>query len=336
MAYSDEIYERASAALSRRRRGAQLEADAHRAEVYSALPEVADLDRAIFSTAISLSKLVLAGSLDFQNSFSELREHNIDLQNRRSALLENADYPFDYTEPKYACPKCGDTGRVGGILCPCYRELCRQEAQKALASCSGGAPCSFENFLLSFYPENGGQMNSRPRKKMEEVLTFCKGWAEDFSLASPSILMMGKTGLGKTHLSVSIAKKVTDKGFGVVYGPAQRLFDALEKERFGRGGGFGDMTMRSLASCDLLIIDDLGAEFSTAFTTAAFGDIVNTRLLEHRPAIISTNLAPPEIVSKYTERTASRLFGEYRTLMFIGEDIRMKKLAARPANESEG
>mgnify|MGYP001499128045 CR=1 FL=1 len=335
MAYSEEIFARASAALSDRRRRAQLEADAHKAEVYAALPEVADLDRAIFSTAVSLSKLVLSGGLDFQSSFSELQEHNIDLQNRRAALLENADYPADYTEPKYVCGKCRDTGRVGGVICSCYRELCRQEARRAIDACTGSSTCSFADFSLAMYPEACPQPGVKPRKKMEEILNFCKGYADDFSASSPSILMMGKTGLGKTHLSLSIAKVVTDRGFGVMYGPAQRLFDKLEKERFGRGGEC-DGAMRSMSECDLLIMDDLGAEFSTSFTNAALGDIVNTRLLEKRPVIISTNLAPAEIVSRYSERTASRMFGEYRTLMFFGEDIRLKRQSGRANEENEG
>ena len=83
--------------------------------------------------------------------------------------------------------------------------------------------------------------------------------------------------------------------------------------------------MRKYTECDLLIIDDLGAEFTSQFTTAAIGNLINERLYEKRPTIISTNLSGKELAERYSERTASRILGEYRKLFFVGEDIRFLK-----------
>lgn len=324
MGYPDYIYERASMELGRRRRTAQLEAKAHLDEVYEALPQIRDMDNALRSSAISLSMLVLSGKANVSGTLDEMREHNLGLQSRRAFLLSNAGYPENYTEPQYSCPLCNDTGRVQGIFCSCYKEQCKREAQKVLDECSGAAPCDFSNFNLDYYPENSPALSISPKKKMAEIFEFCKSYAEKFPGDKKSILMTGKTGLGKTHLSLSIAKAVINKGHGVYYGSAHRVFDKLEKERFVRSQS--EMgTLNSLTQCDLLIIDDLGAEFSTAFTVAAFGDIVNTRLIEQRPTLVSTNLTLGELTSKYTERTASRIFGEYSLLQFIGDDIRVKK-----------
>ena len=135
--------------------------------------------------------------------------------------------------------------------------------------------------------------------------------------------MMGKTGLGKTHLSLSIAKTVIESGFGVVYLPSQKLVSALEREHFSGSGS--DALLRKYTECDLLIIDDLGAEFQSNFAISAIGNLINERLYENRPTIISTNLTGKELADRYSERIASRILGEYRKFFFVGEDIRFLK-----------
>ena len=75
---------------------------------------------------------------------------------------------------------------------------------------------------------------------------------------------------------------------------------------------------------DLLILDDLGTEFLSQFVTAMLYNIINTRLLEGRPTIISTNLSFQEISKRYTDRLTSRLFGGYMHFEFLGRDIRIQ------------
>ena len=82
------------------------------------------------------------------------------------------------------------------------------------------------------------------------------------------IIFTGATGLGKTHLSLAIAQAVINKGYNVVYGAAQRLFSNIEREHFGRSKDPDGTTEDMLAECDLLILDDLGAEFTNNFTIA--------------------------------------------------------------------
>ena len=87
-------------------------------------------------------------------------------------------------------------------------------------------------------------------------------------------------------------------------------------------------TLNSLIECDLLILDDLGAEFSTQFTVSVIYNIVNSRLLGGKPTIISTNLSLIQLETVYTKRTASRILSEYTLLRFDGSDIRQLKTAA--------
>ena len=140
----------------------------------------------------------------------------------------------------------------------------------------------------------------------------------------PACCSGGGTGLGKTHLSLAIANAAIEKGFGVVYGSAQRFAVALEKERFSREDG-GD-TIDSLKDCDLLILDDLGTEFFSAYSNAAIYDVINDRLLSGRPTVISTNLALPGLEERYGQRFTSRIVGGYAMLGFKGKDVRVQKI----------
>ena len=100
----------------------------------------------------------------------------------------------------------------------------------------------------------------------------------------------------------------------------------LEKEHFssGRDNEY-EGSEQAILECNLLVIDDLGAEFPTQFTAAAIGNLINERLCRSLSTIISTNLGANELKTKYSERTASRLLGAYKAIMFTGKDIRFAK-----------
>ena len=169
---------------------------------------------------------------------------------------------------------------------------------------------------------------------MERILFNCMDYAKHFSASSPNLIMMGSTGLGKTHLSLAIARVVIEKGFGVVYGSVNNLIDKLEREHFGREEE--SSTRQSLMECDLLILDDLGTEFRTAFSSAELYNLVNTRQMAHRPTIISTNLTMRELESAYSSRFTSRIIADYVRCLFTGEDIRQKKRMQGASRRPQG
>ncbi|MEG0895115.1 MAG: ATP-binding protein, partial [Oscillospiraceae bacterium] len=149
----------------------------------------------------------------------------------------------------------------------------------------------------------------------------CKLYAEGFSLNSHSVLMIGNTGLGKTHLSSAIAKKVSQNGFSVMYVSYLDLVRNLQSEYFGKSDG---NTMSKVLDADLLILDDLGVEFDSQFNISALYNIINSRT--NKPTIINTNLTAAELEKKYSQRIVSRLLTLYKCLKFTGVDVRYLKL----------
>lgn len=328
MGYSKEIYQAAEQVLSRRRADAQAEAEMRRFDFFTRCPRAEEIERQLSATAIHAAKIVLKQGGDVQSALKNLRESNRSLQQELNMLLQKEHMTPEDLQPKYTCPLCDDTGYRDGKVCDCLRQQLRTEACRKLNATTPLALSTFETFDLDYYSDTPGENGKTPRKHMELVYTFCKRYAEGFSLNSPSLLFLGGTGLSKTHLSLAIANVVLQKGFGVVYDSVHNLMTALEKERFSREPAEDD-TNRTLLSCDLLILDDLGTEFRTQFTTAAIYNLVNTRLMAGRPTIISTNLSTEEMEQYYTRRFVSRVSSSYTRLPFYGRDIRQLKAQER-------
>ncbi len=319
MAYSKETYKKAEQELAQRRNRALAEReDRHRIAVES-VPEILETEERMSAAGLATIKALGMGAVDAKEYIRKLSEINLNAQAQRRMFLKKAGFPEDWLDVHYSCPKCEDKGFVNGIMCDCFKDLLKSLEYEKLCSKLPVGSCRFDNFKLDYYPDGAG---TSPRRRMESVLNYCKTYATDFSRRSPSLLLYGKTGLGKTHLSLAVAGKAVESGYGVIYTSAQNLFNKLEKEKFGRSDG---NTEETILDCDLLIIDDLGAEFTTQFTVSALYNIINSRELEGKPTIISTNLTPEQLTSTYSERIASRILSNFVMLYFDGSDIRQIK-----------
>ena len=111
----------------------------------------------------------------------------------------------------------------------------------------------------------------------------------------------------------------------MVYDTAVHVFARCEAAKF-RADEEPDaaVDVRRFESCDLLILDDLSTEMATGFVQSALYQLVNGRLLAGKSTIISTNLTPAQIESRYGAAIWSRLQGGM-VLPFAGEDIRRLK-----------
>lgn len=323
MSYSKSTLSKATQTLESRRKKAQRIQLARHLEVTEKIPVISEYEAQLAATGLDVVKAIGMGS-DAAEYIKQLSELNLSIQENIKMLLKENGFSENYLETPYTCSVCRDTGFTGGYICECRKQLLRELSKKELAAVSPSEKCRFDNFSIDYYPEPvDSQLGVSPRKRMESILEYCKCYAEDFDPESESLYMHGATGLGKTHLSLAIANIVAEKGYRVIYDSAQNLLSSLEKEKFSHGNT-GERE-NEILDCDLLIIDDLGSEFSTQFTTSAVYNIVNTRINRSKPVIISTNLTETELEAKYTQRITSRIIGNYISLLFLGKDIRQLK-----------
>lgn len=322
MGYNKELFAEVRRQMDVRRQAAIESADARRWELYAALPEVEQIDFELSRTGLMIMDEIAKGKEGLSERLENIRLDNLDLQAQRDACLRRAGYPTDYDVPKFNCPVCKDTGYVGQRMCGCLKAALSEAGMKRAGLSHLFETQRFDTFSLEYY-----RHDPRVYRVMQNYLDICRRFADRFDQDTrESLLFCGGTGLGKTHLSTAIAGEVVLKGFDVLYESAPNLLSAFEAERFGRSLTASVADTSRYLTCDLLVIDDLGAELSNSFTVSVLYNLINTRIVACRPTIISTNLTPDEIRSRYTDRIASRLFGEYTVMRFEGRDVRLQKI----------
>ena len=296
-------------------------ADRRREELYEKIPELVTLDRILAGTASRIMDAICAENSEA--AIAKVREDNEKLLAQRAAILAAYGYPADYTDVHYECELCGDTGYIDTKMCSCMRRALVLAGYESSGIGGLMQSQSFDNFSLNYYKED-----AETHAYMKKLVSVLKKYASNFDENTyKNFLFTGRTGLGKTHLSTSIAVSVIDRGFDVLYVTACSMISDFEAKQFGLRENAPDTSR--YYNADLLIIDDFGTEMTNQFTVSCVYDVINARMNSKRSTIINTNLNKNEIESRYGERIASRLFGEYNAVMFRGSDIRQQKITKK-------
>ena len=287
-------------------------------EIYEQYPAIKQLDTQISELAENYAtSFVSEGFM----SFEEYRKKLSDLRMEKEALLKCFHIPPESLQMQYRCPDCKDTGYIENEKCHCFvqkiiDEMYQQSNIREILNSE-----NFSKLTYQYY-------DMENMEKMQIAIDTCKKFTENFDKDFENILLCGTVGIGKTFLSNCIAKELLDKGHSVLYLSAFQLFDLMAKNSFSGNAPKEDSIAKQyphIFESDLLIIDDLGTELANSFTMAGFFLVINERILRKKSTLISTNLTPEEILTMYTERTASRIISNYKMLRLSGSDIRLKK-----------
>lgn len=322
MAYNSEAFKKVMDDFSAKRSAAIDEAAKRLEDVVAKCPEIKMIDVALAGTGVAIMDAISEGHVGLEERMARIRKNNEELQQQRADCLALLGYLPDHTEPRYECKKCKDTGYDDKArLCECFKkaitiETCRRSGLGRLIDMQ-----TFDSYTLDYF-----KYSTEIYDKMSVVYRDCKNYAEAFSSKSENLMLIGDTGLGKTHLSTAIAGRVIERGFDVCYDTATNVFSSFENERFGKQNSKFSIPTERYFDCDLLIIDDLGTEPATQFTISALYNLINTRAINEKQIMLNTNLSINEMKKKYGDRIASRLFGESIILQFVGKDVRLQKI----------
>ena len=314
MSRSDCI-NRAKSTIESRYNKSKFEFDQHTLEASLKISGFSEVDRLIQSTG---SRIFYAAISKGESIEDIRREYDVAVKRKKELLVQNG-FPADYCDMKYHCDKCSDTGYVGIRICSCLKKEINYELLKESGLYHLSKYQSFDTFSLKYYLEDDDNYQTI-KNHLETLKAFADGFGDD---TNSNFLLMGPTGLGKTHLSTAAAVSVIDKGYYVIYESAVNIFENFQAWEFRKDKS---ADVEKYSECDLLVIDDLGSEMVTAFTVEKLYSLINERINNNRSTMINTNLTADELVQKYDKRIVSRLLGEYYILPFRGTDVRMQKL----------
>lgn len=240
----------------------------------------------------------------------------------RKAILEKLGLDESVYEPKWNCPICKDLGYVRpGVVCECVLKEMQADRESYSGIYGTLREKRFANFLLKYYsdPDN-----------MQQKVYVCKQMVKKIvdGESCDNLVFIGDVGRGKTHLSLAIANEVMDNGKNVIY---RRMNDLLEEIRGAKYDGKDEEFLERIYNCDLLVIDDFGAENSSDFAKSQIRILIEERNINNKPWIISTNLDLNMINELYSVRIADRLLENARVFAFeaprsIREILREERL----------
>ena len=323
MAFDKEILRQINMKLAGRRAANEAQADARREDIYEKIPRIREIDTELRLTPVQIVRAAFGNREDAAPKLEEVKKKNLALQAERAEVLAANGYSRDFLDVHYTCPICEDKGYISpGEPCECLLEEYKKAQTGKLRETFGFDVKPFDSFKLGYYSDERKGNPVSPRENMTLNLNICKKFAEKFGVITENLFINGDTGLGKTHLASCVALEVAGKGYSVRYGTAFEILGAFEDKKFNRD--VGEDKTEDYKKADLLIIDDLGAEMITQFSTAVLYNLMSTREIAGKSTIIISPLTVGEISAKYTPQIASRLSGNYIPLYCVGEDIRKK------------
>lgn len=296
-----------------------------KASVRKRAPQIEEIDSAIGGLSIQLAMMNFKKAENHEAAFQKLKTQILDLRGRRVELLTSLGLPQDYLEMRHQCKKCQDTGYIRNLKCSCYKQKMVDIYHRTSDFNDLIRTYTFETFKLELFSPSPSEFGLSPRKNMENILEKVMGYIRNFEETDENLLFFGSPGTGKTFLSSCLAKELMDRGHLVIYRTADGLIQNLKEVKFHENVEL----LEILLNCDLLVIDDLGTEFTTDFAIVELFNFLNMKLLRKKKMLISTNLSIDGLKDKYQERIMSRLMGDFTLHKFFGEDLRIMQNTQR-------
>jgi DNA replication protein DnaC len=231
------------------------------------------------------------------------------------------------------CERCGGTGWMlvekDGVevarRCGCADATRRQRLLD-----EAGIPARYRHCTLDGF-ELWNQKDPTLAKVRRAVQEFVDLWPE----VDRGLLLMGPVGTGKTHLAVAALQEIVATKTPAVRARFRDFTSlVLEIQMTFDGSGGSREILSPLITADLLVLDELGAGKTTPWVMDLLYYLVNTRYVEGRVTIFTTNYSDfpkqaseESLTDRVSARIRSRLWEMCRRLELRGADYRSERIA---------
>jgi DNA replication protein DnaC len=241
---------------------------------------------------------------------------------------------------KLVARKDGETGTMA-IACECGMQERAEKVMERARIPKRYEHCDFESYSTDL--ADGKTWTPQHEQSLKQAKLFVQGFVRDYPSTEKGLLLVGPSGVGKTHLAVASLKELIGRGHAGLFCDYRELLKEIQASYNPASESTEMGVLEPIRNVELLVLDDLGASKPSAWVLDIIGLILNARYNERRMTILTTNyfdeteipvpgarlpggqrvvVKEDTITDRIGARMRSRLFEMCRTVTVSAPDFR--------------
>jgi DNA replication protein DnaC len=182
--------------------------------------------------------------------------------------------------------------------------------------------CDFESYSTEL--ADGKTWTAQHEESLKHAKMMVLRFLKDYPSAEKGLILIGPSGVGKTHLAVAALKDLVRRGHGGLFCDYRELLKEIQASYNPANESTEMKILEPIRTAEILVLDDLGASKPSDWVRDIVGIVLNARYNENRTTIITTNYLdnPP------TEGEATRL-PNGRLVSAVREDSLEQRIGSR-------
>ncbi len=197
------------------------------------------------------------------------------------------------------CPLCRGTGwklvpRADGsrgnvaVACDCGMEERAGRVMERARIPKRYEHCDFESFVTDLV--DGKTWTAQHSQSLKQASLLTQAFVRDYpGSAEKGLLLIGPSGVGKTHLAVASLKELLRRGHGGLFCDYRELLKEIQASYNPASESTEMAILEPIRNVEVLVLDDLGASKPSAWVLDIIGLVLNARYNERRTTILTTN-----------------------------------------------
>lgn len=196
------------------------------------------------------------------------------------------------------CPHCRGTGwkliaRTDGtpgemaVACECGVEERAGLVMKRARIPKRYEHCDFESYVTEL--ADGRTWTPQHEQSLKNAKLHVQGFLDGYPATEKGLLLMGPSGVGKTHLAVAALKELLRRGHAGLFCDYRELLKEIQASYNPASESTEMGVLEPIRTVEILVLDDLGASKPSAWVLDIIGLVLNARYNERRMTILTTN-----------------------------------------------
>ena len=181
--------------------------------------------------------------------------------------------------------------------------------------------CDFESYATDL--ADGKTWTGEHEQSLKQAKLLMQGFVREYPATEKGLLLMGPSGVGKTHLAVAGLKELIRRGHGGLFCDYRELLKEIQASYNPASESTEMGVLEPVRTAEILVLDDLGASKPSAWVLDIIGLVLNARYNERRMTILTTNY----VDETTSQSEGARLPGGQR--IAVKEDTLADRIGAR-------